>query len=188
MPEAEKEKFERELRVYEEKDIQNYAVQLNAWFNTKLEKDKSIITISSAAVGLLVTILTTKGVHSFCQVVFYFFAFASFLVAIITAVNILDKNAEQIEKDLTGNGNINAILGRSDLIIKLSFYSGIIFTILLGISYGANQFLNDLKEKKVAEENSKPKREDPIFESFTGSNKLKPSVPAPQKDTPKKEK
>jgi len=138
--ETPQQKFDREMKAFEDKSIQYYAVNLTAWFNTKLEKDKSIITISSAAIGLLVTILTTKGVQSLCQAVFFVFAFISFLTSIVTAINTLDKNAEQIEKDLTNQGNINKQLSNNDLIISLSFYAGIIFTILVGISYGINQY------------------------------------------------
>lgn len=192
MTETPEEKYLRELRVFEEKDIQNYSVQLTAWFNTKLEKDKSIITISSAAIGLLVTILTSKGISSLWQVSFYLLSFASFLVAIITAIDILDKNAEQIEKDLTAKGNINKILGRSDLIIKRAFYAGIIFTILLGGSYGVSQYVKEKGEKKMAAERIKADQEK--NESYIKSNLLKvtPPIPpvlsSPQNNNTKKEK
>ena len=182
--------FEREMREYEGKNIQHYAVNLAAWFNTKLEKDKSIITISSAAVGLLVTIITAKGVQSLCQVTFYLFSFIGFLTAIITSIQTLDQNAEQVRRDITNEGNINTQLRRNDIIVSMAFYAGIIFTTLVGISYGVNQYIKETGEKAVVDNKiNQPSKVETIKEGFTRSDELKPVPPKPPiTETGKKEK
>lgn len=172
----------RQQREYDNKNLQYYSANVTAWFNTKLEKDKSIITISSAAIGLLVTIITTKGVQNLIQGALFSVAFIGFLSAIITVIQTLDKNAEQIQMDLSNQGNVNHELGRNDLIISLSFYVGIIFTIFIGISYGVTQFNKDKGDKKMAEERLekviKPFQGETLERSFSNSNNLKPVAPA----------
>lgn len=53
-----------EERNTQEKDIQFYAASVTAWFNTRLEHDKSLLALSAGGIGLLVTLLTTVGVKS----------------------------------------------------------------------------------------------------------------------------
>jgi hypothetical protein len=38
----------------DDKEVEYYAAQANAWFNTKLEYDKSILVLSAGAIGLLI--------------------------------------------------------------------------------------------------------------------------------------
>lgn len=186
--ETEREKFDRGMREFEAKNVQNYAVNLTMWFTTKLEKDKSIITISSAAIGLLVTIITAKGVQSLCQATFYGLALLSFLTAIICAINVLDENAEHIQLDLTNQGNRNQSLKRKDFILNTAFYLGIVFTIFVGISYGVNQFISESGERKMTKENERSGPTRIIKEGFEESDKLRPTPPRqePPKESPNK--
>src|SRR5476651_1561113 len=123
--ESPKQKFEREMREFEGQNIQDYSVRLYFWFSTKLEKDKSLLTIASAAIGLLLTGLIAKGVQNYCQLIFYAFAFISFLVTIITVINIFERNAEQIEQNIANKSHINKTLEKYDWTIAISFYAGI---------------------------------------------------------------
>lgn len=180
--EASKEKNERALREHDAKNIEFYSAHYNAWFNTKLEKDKSIITISSAAIGLLITILTSKGVDHYYQIFLYIFAFVGFATSIIHSIDIFDINADHIEKVVTNSGDDNDALHRCEMIIKLSFYAGILFTIFIGSSYSINKLLKDIEEKKMSAEKTKPVQEQIITENFGNSNKLKPIYPPPPKN------
>ncbi|PKF49010.1 hypothetical protein AT251_22010 [Enterovibrio nigricans] len=47
-----------------EKEVEFYAATVGAWLNTKFELDKSLLTLSTGAIGLLVTLLTTVGASS----------------------------------------------------------------------------------------------------------------------------
>lgn len=194
--ESPKQKFERELREFEGKNIQDYYVRLNAWFSTKLEKDKSLLTISSAAVGLLVSIITAKGVQDYYQIIFYSLALLGFLIAIITVVNIFDKNAEQIEKNLMDESHINTTLSKYDMTLACSFYIGIFFTILIGISYGVNQYVRENQNTfpcqkqggNMSDEKDKSTKQKPLNENFKESNNIKVKPPTTNTDQPKKDK
>lgn len=60
-PESEDENRNRILKEPEGKNIAHYSVLLDAWIQTRTERDKTLVTLSAAGVGLLVTILTTAG-------------------------------------------------------------------------------------------------------------------------------
>jgi len=188
--ETPRQRFDREMREYEGQNIQDYSVRLTAWFATKLEKDKSVLTISSAAVGLLVSVLVGKGIQNYLQIFLFVIALLGFMIAIIAVIQIFDKNAEQVERNIADGGHINNILSRYEMIISISFYIGIFFTILLGISYGVNQYIKEKGEKKVAEDKSKSSQEI-LNENYGNSNNLKPKTPVsqavkPQPSKPKK--
>ncbi|MGY0582644.1 MAG: hypothetical protein ACW7DV_11235, partial [Paraglaciecola chathamensis] len=72
---AESEDDKRNLREFEGKNVAFYSTLLSAWIQTKMERDKTLITLSSAAIALLVTMLTTVGINQiytlfFCVVAF----------------------------------------------------------------------------------------------------------------------
>ncbi|WDT74288.1 MAG: hypothetical protein MPW16_13610 [Candidatus Manganitrophus sp.] len=46
---------------YKAKELAFYEATVNAWITTKFEKDKHLLTLSLAAIGLLITLLTTVG-------------------------------------------------------------------------------------------------------------------------------
>ncbi len=181
--ESPRQQFDRKMREYEGQNIQDYSVRLTAWFATKLEKDKSVLAISSAAVGLLVSVLVGKGIQNYLQIFLFVFALLGFMIAIIAVIQIFDKNAEQVERNIADGGDINKILSRYETVISVSFYIGILFTIFLGISYGMNQYLKEKGEKKVAEDKSKSPQEI-LNENYGNSNNLKPKTPVPQAAKP----
>ena len=70
MAESDEDMKARKLRELEGKNIAFYSTLLSAWIQTKMERDKTLVTLSAAAIGLLVTILTTgwckSALYSFC--------------------------------------------------------------------------------------------------------------------------
>ncbi|MDA8663964.1 hypothetical protein N9L66_03280 [Porticoccaceae bacterium] len=62
MPETDEEREARVLRELEGKNVAYYSTMLSAWIETKMERDKTLVTLSAAGIGLLVTILTVIGV------------------------------------------------------------------------------------------------------------------------------
>src|ERR1700733_4671800 len=57
-----KKKVEEEHQKHE---LAHYAATVTAWFNTKMEHDKSLLTLSTAAVGVLITLVTKFPVSSY---------------------------------------------------------------------------------------------------------------------------
>jgi hypothetical protein len=71
MPESDDEREKRLLRELKAKNVAHYSVMLDAWIQTRMALDKSLITLSAGGVGVLVTLLTTVGVARPWQIYLY---------------------------------------------------------------------------------------------------------------------
>lgn len=124
----------------QQKEIEFYASVLQAWQNTKMELDKNILTLSSGAIGLLVTFINTFGVKTQCQIVLYIISIGAFLVAIISSLIIFNNNAKYLEKIIRDPSyTSDSILGFLDKMLIVTFIIGIIGTIMLSIISISNQ-------------------------------------------------
>lgn len=161
--------------IKNQKEVEFYAASVNAWFNTSLEHDKSLFTLSAGGIGLLLTLLTTVGLSSAESLVLYIGAILSFLSAIIAILLIFRCNRAHIEKIISGESEINdPILKRLDAIVLWSFGIGVLFTAVIGISAAINSY--STKEKNVTNETTKSKNSKPLNESFNGAKNLQPSI------------
>ena len=106
---------------YEAKDKAFYSAMLSAWLNTKLERDKQLLGLSVTAIGLLVTLLRTVGASSFSQVILFGLALFAFLITVISAIHILDKNATHIEEMLSDSEEQSIALMVLDKVVEISF-------------------------------------------------------------------
>ena len=115
-------------------------VLATAWISTKMEHDKTIITLSAGAIGLLVTVLTTKGVADSWHIFLFMAAFSGYITAIIVCLIIFQKNSTIIEDELNEARKDPAIQQKQDhhlkRLDKISLYSFLFATIafvLIGI-------------------------------------------------------
>jgi hypothetical protein len=46
------------------KEVEYFAAIANAWVNTRVEHDKSLLTLSAGGIGLLITLLSTVGIET----------------------------------------------------------------------------------------------------------------------------
>lgn len=125
---------ERNQNLKDNKEVQYYMALVTAWINTKMEHDKTIITLSAAAIGLLITILTTKGTAERWHIWFFGFTFTCYLVAIITAILIFQENSVRIEHEVTNQDTHHDLkLQRLDNVVRWSFFTGTICFVIIGI-------------------------------------------------------
>jgi len=119
--------------MYDQKEVEYYAAKVNAWFNTRIEYDKSLLVLSAGAVGLLVTLLTTVGVNS-CELLFLFFvAISSFVICIIVVLAIFLRNTKYLEALIAGNVADDPVLRFLDLLSISSFIIGIVLASVIGL-------------------------------------------------------
>jgi len=136
-----------------EKDTAFYSACVNAWISTKMEKDKSLLTLATGGVGLLVTLLTTIGTQSVTEVFLYGGAFAAFLVTIICTITVFGKNASHMESLIKNKDDgSDRYLNRLDRVIIWSFIIGLLFSMSLGVKSGVNHFRH--VESVVSDKNS----------------------------------
>jgi len=140
----------------DEKEVEFYAAKANAWFNTKLEYDKSLLVLSAGAIGLLITLLTTVGVNSFALLLVFFASIISFVVCLITVLAIFSRNAKHLEDLIAGKRTDDPILGFLDSLSIFTFILGIILASIIGLATAMNDVISkeatmsDKKESNLA--------------------------------------
>ncbi|MBF0165285.1 MAG: hypothetical protein HQM01_12430 [Magnetococcales bacterium] len=118
-----------------EKDKIYYEVCLNGWIQTKMERDKSLLTISSAAIAGLIGVLNTDIGNSFDKKVCIAFAVLFFSACLFVVIVIFNKNSEYLQA-VVKEENSEKVEKRLIILDLSAFYffiSGAIFVILLGV-------------------------------------------------------
>jgi len=169
MPETDEQKEKRLLKELEGKNIAYYQTLLSAWIHTRMERDKAVITLSMAAIGLLVTILTVIGISGVWQRILVICAFVGFGGAIWIGLRIYELNAEHLVDSLKGGSGKDPKLERFDKWSKGLFCFGIICLILLGVVATFN-----IKGGAMSDKEKKSSQKKSIKESVKGINKLSP--------------
>jgi hypothetical protein len=179
-----------ESELNAQKTIQFYGASVNAWFNTALEHDKSILALSAAGIGLLITLLTTTGLASAEALLLYVGAIVSFLLSIICVLFIFNRNKAYIEEVVTGSKKgSDPFLTKLDLAALGAFGAGVVFSVLIGLSAGINSYTQGkqaMTEKKIAQEqhalnesfNNLARLQSPadVSKSFNNVARLQPEV------------
>ena len=159
--------------IRDKKEVEFYTQSLNAWYNTSLEHDKSLLALSAGGIGLLITLLTTVGVSSAEGFVLNIGAILCFVTSLISILGVFKLNRSYIEAIFAGTAaKKDPILGRLDRLAIFAFGLGAIFTALIGISAAFLSYTT--KGKAMATDNTN-KTETTIFrESFNGAKNLQP--------------
>jgi len=161
----------------QEKEVAYYSAIVNGWLTTRLEHDKSILTLSSGGIGLLVTLLMALGAATSTIFILFVFAAVSFLVAIISVVTIFKRNATHLEKVAKKEESTDPILRLLDNLVSYSFLVGVLFTLAIGLSVGVKS-LQSSKEYEMSKDKSIEKMVDSSAKvekkSFDGIANLEP--------------
>lgn len=143
MPELPEEAEKRRLRELEGKNVQHYSVLLAAWIETRMERDRTLVALSAAAIGLLVTILTAVGLPRLWMGLLYAGAFAGFLLTIGAGIRIYQLNSDMLANELRGSEapNYKQIdLKPYDRLSVVSFFFGVLCAIAIGIASATVSF------------------------------------------------
>jgi hypothetical protein len=173
MAESSEDRDKRLLRELESKNVAHYSVMLDAWVQTRMARDKTLVTLSAGGVGVLVTLLTAKGVSHLWELGLYLGSFGGFLATLLLALKLYQKNSELIENDLRGTSSEHLKLKTLDQATIVAFCVGTLFAVSIAISSAVNQIpkegghtMSDYEKK-----------------SLDGINNLKPQPPQEQPPT-----
>ena len=124
-----------------------------AWVDTSMQRDKSLMALSAAGVGLLVTTNKVR-MDSLWEIIFYAMGMLGFLGCIIVILWIFKRNKVQLQRildwELNEDKNEDESFKDDPLLLRLEkwndrfFICGLIFSILL---WGYNVYIsyNNLK-------------------------------------------
>ena len=127
-----------------------------------MERDKTLVTLSVAAIGLLVTILTTVGVKSFWEIPLFVSAVASFLATIWSSLTIYQLNSEHLEDAIKGSSTKDSRLEKYDKLSIRAFLVGFITSLLIGVTSAAHQLANSKESKMTSHQNSNNISQKPV--------------------------
>ncbi|WP_323163781.1 hypothetical protein [Pseudomonas atacamensis] len=153
------------------KNVEFYAANLNAWFNTRFEHDKSLLSLSAGAVGLLITLISAVGVRSVEILILYVLALACFVICLGALLWIFRRNAKHLE-DVVGEVETkDQLLDILDRVAVISFMLGVIFSSIIGISTAIHSYTD-----KVTKMTDKKTSSDLVIsqDSFSGVAAMKP--------------
>ncbi len=167
-----------EVAKYIEFNSQAYA----SFYSTKLEKDKSILTLSVAGLGFLITFTNFAAtLDAFTYMVFILAALA-YLFCVFNVITIFEKNALYIIEVTTESdksSNLEVQLRKHDKRAIYSFYFGILLSFVLGISTSVQSLLKgqDMSDNNKTNQTTGAQfinESVVVAESFEGLSKMKP--------------
>jgi len=162
-----------DLKDKQDQDIEFYAASVEAWFNTRIEHDKSLLTLSAGGIGLLITLLTTVGASSLQTLLLYGFAILFFLVCIISILFIFKRNSDHLVRVIQGKEEKNILLQFLDKTALYSFIIAILLSSILAISIGTHVLYSKMEVNMS--DTKKERGLKSLNESFNGISELKKS-------------
>jgi hypothetical protein len=185
---------------HDKRQLAHYAATVAAWYGTKMEHDKSLLTLAAAAIGVLITLVTKFPVSSYGEMSLFASALVFFIVCLIAVLAIYKRNSTHLENLIHHDARSDRWLTILDWISLISFVSGIILASALGILMAVESFKetnvagNEKKGPIVSNDSvnraisTRPVAIDPLSKSFNQAANMKPQAsttqPAPPAQQP----
>lgn len=157
----------------QEKEVQWYSATVNAWFSTRLEHDRSLLTLSAGAIGLLVTLLSTVGVKSPESALLYGAAMLSFFVSLAAVLWIFRRNATHLTEIIQSNVASDPLLRMLDAVAIGTFLFGVVLSSIIGISAAVHSL--QPSEASMSGEQKTQAQPQNLNESFNGATSVRPT-------------
>jgi len=163
-------------KLKEREHAQKHAIHegyVSAWFDSALELDKNVLTLSAGGIGLLVALLTTKGVDSVFALVCYIVATVCFLVTTVIVLRIFKENQDYLEKLITNPNGLddqndsrhNRKLHGLDFARNCFLVAGFAFSMVVGVFVAHSSYSSSVKPK--GDQMSKNEKPVPAAKSST---------------------
>ena len=134
-------------QIKADKEVEAYSHNYSTWLNTTIERDKSLLTLSVAGLGLLLTLSQTSGPKSLIFIVCILLSAIGFLISTFCLIDIFKKNKLIIEAILNNEPEwekeyISLMLSRIDKLAFCSFLFSIVMSFLIMIFQLLSGYLN----------------------------------------------
>jgi hypothetical protein len=126
--------------VEKAKELAFYGASVEAWYNTRLERDKSLLTLSTGGIGLLLTLIAAFGIHSAESLVLYVLALMAFVVCLGAVLWIFQRNSEHLVEVIHHREKSDLLLEVLDKIAISTFLAGVALSSVLGIAGAVRSF------------------------------------------------
>jgi hypothetical protein len=122
----------------DEKEIAWYAAGLGAWYATRLEHDKSLLTLSAGGIGLLITLESTVGIPSLTAMIFASLAILAFIACLVAVLLIFKGNSDHLEEVVQAGKGHSPRLAFLDRFAIYAFLVGVILSCVVGFAGAAH--------------------------------------------------
>lgn len=162
----------------QQKDIGWYNAAVNAWFNTALELDKTLIALSGGGIGLLLSLLSSGKVRNDPFILGLFALSACcFLICVIACLVIFDRNKAYLQRAIAESQPISdPILEKCDSAAKWSFGLGVAATVLVVVLLVSSLLR---KDEPVSNETKVSPAGQSLNKSFNNAASLRPQAGTP---------
>lgn len=123
----------------EEKSVAFYQAVVQAWVATRMELDRTLVTLAAAGVGLLVTLVTNLQSISPLEFVLYLLANLSFILVIVTGTIVFRRNSQYLEEASQNRNASDPVLKALDRVALGAFYVGVALTFAIGLVASAKR-------------------------------------------------
>lgn len=169
----------------DEKEIAWYAAGLGAWYATRLEHDKSLLTLSAGGIGLLITLESTVGIPSLTALIFASLAVLAFIACLVAVLLIFKGNSDHLEEVVHAGKGHSPRLAFLDRFAISAFLAGVILSCVVGFagatrSIATKRFDMAYVKKTTTYADSvngvhRMKPADKIIKSFNGVGNMSPA-------------
>ncbi len=112
---------------------------VEAWISSKMEADKKMGQYSIAAVGILVTLLSTGKIQTSVAVILFSISLGIFLFGTISSIAIFKCNPKHLEEVMNKTATRSPLLKFLDLLLIHSFLLGILISVVAAIATQINK-------------------------------------------------
>jgi hypothetical protein len=129
--------------VQADKQVAFYQTSIEAFLENRMERDKSLLTLSTAGLGLVVTLWTTIGVATVVELGLGVAAAVAFMAAIYSLLEVFKENANYFEALTTKQDFVRPHdrLVRLDRRADKAFYAGLLFAFAGAVTVTYRKYL-----------------------------------------------
>lgn len=159
------------------KQVEYYAASINAWISTRMELDRSLLTLSAGAIGLLIALLSTSGTVDKTDIMLSAISMIFFVIVIFSCLIILKMNSVHIEDVHNKRASESKFLTILDWLAMLFFAQGVVFAMLFSIMNVSHRYeAHTRKEVKTMVKDARDSGTKPQIRSVNGISKMEPDT------------
>jgi hypothetical protein len=117
-----------------DKKVAFYAACVAGWLSSRLELDRSLLTLSSGGIGLLLTVLKPDD-DTYAGKVVYVLALVAFALCDLLVLYIFIRNGRHLEAVVQRSAPHDAVLDIIDSAVAITFLSGIALSALIALEF-----------------------------------------------------
>jgi hypothetical protein len=161
---------QRENTLKDSKAVEFYSQGVAAWFGTALEHDKSLLTLSVAGIGVLISMMQTAA-NSVLALLLYAGAIFAFMICLVSILMIFKMNKKHIIDVFNRQTSYDPFLDMWDSAASCSFFIAMLLSAALGISSAIITF-NDKGNRMPNDKATSTSKPIMANDSFNGIAKL----------------